>query len=90
VVVCQGETHEFALQRHRELRPEHAGRSVRFEHRNEPRTEIAEMFTVRTPEELKAVIDRIEAKGRGKPIGEQMLADACVRDAENDGPNHRD
>ena len=38
VVVFSGETPDFALQRHRELRPDQAGRPVRFEHRNEPRT----------------------------------------------------
>ena len=35
-------------------------------------------------------MDRIEANGRGKPIGEQMLADAHAWDDENDRPNHRD
>ena len=74
IVVFAGETREFALQRHRELRPDHAGRSVRFKHHNEPRTEVAEMFAVHAPEELQAVIDRIEANGRRKPIGEQMLS----------------
>ncbi len=88
VVVFAGETREFALQRHRELRSDQAGRPVRFEHRNVPRTEVAEMFAVHTPEELQAVIDRIEAEGHGKPIGEQMLADA--RGDENDRPDHRD
>jgi len=33
VVVFQGEAREFALARHRELRPDHAGRPVRFEDR---------------------------------------------------------
>ena len=88
VVVFPGETREFALQRHRELRPDHAGRPVRFEHRNEPRTELAEMFADSHPDELQAVIDRIEANGRGKPIGEQMLADA--HRCENDCPNRLD
>ena len=78
------------LQRHRELRPNHAGRSVRFEHRNDPRNEAAEMFAVHTAGELKAVLARIEAEGRGKPIGEQMLADAHWRDDENDRCKHRD
>jgi len=41
-----------------------------------PRTGVAEMFAVHTRDELKAVIDRIEANGRGKPIGDQMLAEA--------------
>ena len=90
VVVFRGDTPDFALERHRELRPDHAVRSVRFEHRNEPRTEVVEMFAVHTPDELKAVLGRIEAKGRGKPIGEQMLADAHGRGDENDRRNHRD
>jgi len=46
------------------------------------------MFAVHTPEELQAVIDRIEAKGRGKPIGEQMLADAHRWGEEKDGHNN--
>ena len=62
VVVFQGETGEFALQRHRELRSGHAGRSVRFEHRNAPRTEVAEMFAIHTRDELKAALDHIEAR----------------------------
>ena len=37
---------------------------------------MREMFAVHTPEELRAVIDHVEAEGRGKPIDEQMLADA--------------
>jgi hypothetical protein len=90
IVVFQGETREFALQRHRGLRPHHAGRPVRFEHRNEPRTRVAEMFAVHTPDELKALLDRIEAEGRGKPIGEQVLADAHGWGDERDRPNHRD
>ena len=71
-------------------RPDHAGRPVRFEHRNETRTEAAEMFAVHTPDEHKAVLDRIEAEGRGQPIGEQMLADAHGRPDEGDRPNHSD
>jgi len=63
---------------------------VQFEYRNEERDDLREMLAVHTPEELQAVIDCIEAKGRGKPIGEQKLADAHWRDAENDHPNHRD
>jgi hypothetical protein len=47
------------------------------------------MFAAHTRVELKAVLDRIEADGHGKPIGEQMLADAHLRDAKNHGPNHR-
>ena len=81
---------EFALQRHRELRPDHAGRAVRFEYRNEERDDVREMFAVHTPDELKAVLDRIEADGRGKPIGAQVLADGHGWDDENDRPNRPD
>ena len=70
VVLFAGETCDFALQRHRVLRPDHAGRPVRFEHRNEERDEVREMFAVHAPQELQAVIDRIEAQCRGKSIGE--------------------
>ena len=90
VVVFAGELPEFALQRHRELRPDHVGRRVRFEHRNEERDDVREMFAVHTPDELQAVLDRFETKGRGKPIGEQVLADAHGWDDENDRPNHPD
>jgi hypothetical protein len=49
---------------------------VRIEHRRVPRTELAEMLATHTSDELQALMDRIEAKGRGKPIGEQVLTDA--------------
>jgi hypothetical protein len=90
VVVFRGEMREFALQRHRKLRPDHAGRLVRFEYRNEERDGVREMFAVHTREELWAVLDRIEVKGGGKPIGEQMWTDAHGRGDERDRPNHSD
>ncbi len=61
-VVFQGEARQFALQRQRELRPDHTGRPVRFEYRNEERDDVREMSAVHPPKELRAVIDRIEAK----------------------------
>lgn len=78
VAVFRGESREFALARHRELRPDHAGRLLRFEYRSEELDDVREMFAVHTPEELQAVIDRIEAKGSCKP---NRLADAgrCTR-----------
>jgi hypothetical protein len=90
VVAFQGEGREFALARHRELRPDHAGRPVRLEYRNEERDGVREMFATHTPDELQAVLDCIEANSRGKPIGEQVLADARGWDAENDRNNRRD
>jgi len=47
--------------------PALAGRPARFEYRNEERDDVRQMFAVATPQERRAVIDRIEAKGRGKP-----------------------
>jgi hypothetical protein len=76
VVVFAGETREFALQRHRKLRTDQAGRPVRFEHRNEERHEVREMFAVHMPDELQAVLDRIEAVGGGLTVGQRMLEDA--------------
>ena len=70
VVAFAGETSEFALRRHRELRPDHAGQLVRFEHRWEPRTELAGMFAAHTQDELQAVIARIGEAGRGLMVGE--------------------
>lgn len=46
VVVFRGESPDFALARHRELRPEHAGRLVRIEHRNVERGEAEELCAV--------------------------------------------
>jgi hypothetical protein len=51
---------------------------------------MAEMFAVHTSDELQALLDLIEAKGRGKPIGEQVLADAHGWGDERDRPNRRD
>jgi hypothetical protein len=48
------------------------------------------MFAAHTPDELKAVLDRIEANGRSTPIGEQVLADAHGWGDENDRPDHSD
>ena len=43
VAVFAGETPEFALQRHCELRPEHAGRRARFDRRARERDEMHEL-----------------------------------------------
>jgi hypothetical protein len=48
------------------------------------------MFASHTSDELLALMDRIEANGRGKLIGEQMLADAHGRGDERHRPNHCD
>jgi len=79
VVVFLDETRKFALARHRELRPDHAGRPVRFEHRNAQRDDVREMFAVHTTDELQAIMDRIDARGRDKTTGERMLANAHAR-----------
>ena len=47
VAVFAGETPEFALQRHCELRPEHGGgRRVKFDHRSTKREELHELAAV--------------------------------------------
>ena len=90
VVVFPSETREFALQRHQELRPDHAGRLVRFEYRNQERDHVREMFAVHTPEELRTVLDHMDADGRGLTAGRRMLREAHGLDDENDRHNHPD
>lgn len=46
VVVFDGETPEFAMRRHVELRPEHARRRVIIERRRQERTEARELAAV--------------------------------------------
>jgi hypothetical protein len=46
VVVFRGESADFALARHRELRPEHAGRLVKLEHRHVERGAAEELCAV--------------------------------------------
>jgi len=74
ITVFRGETEAFAMQRHRELRPEHAGRLVRFHHEAADRTEINEIFSVAaaTPAEeaelkiwFDKLLDEIDQKMRG-------------------------
>jgi hypothetical protein len=64
VVVFRGETPEFAMARHRELRPDHAGQRVRLEWRNEERNDIREMFAVCSEAEVRAFFDELAAKDR--------------------------
>src|SRR6185295_18693588 len=73
VVVFAGETPAEAASRHRELRPDHAGRLVRFTYRNVPRHPVEEMFAVHTSAEIRAVMDHIEEADRGLTVGERML-----------------
>lgn len=47
-VVFQDEAREFALRRHLEQRPTHAGPRMWFEYLNEQRTELAEMLATHT------------------------------------------
>ena len=62
VWIFDGETPDQAAARHRELRPDHAGRVIRFEYRYLPRHPVEEMFAVQTPEEIRAAVERIWAK----------------------------
>ena len=74
VTVFAGETEAFAMQRHRELRPEHAGRLVRFHREITERTEVYEAFAAwgATPAEeaeidvwFRKLLDEIDEKQRG-------------------------
>jgi len=50
---------------------------VRFEYRDRKGDDAHEMIAVHTTEELQAMINGIgKSKGRGKTLGERMLADA--------------
>ena len=73
-----------------ELRPDHAGRPVRFEYRGRERTEAEELLAVHTPAEIRAAIERIDAAGDGLTVGQRILRDAHGWDDENDRPNQRD
>jgi hypothetical protein len=64
VTVFNNEMEAFAMERHRTLRPEHAGRLVRFNHEAADRTELSELFAVSaaTPAEeaeLKVWFDKL-------------------------------
>jgi hypothetical protein len=48
------------------------------------------MFAIHTGDELKAVLDRIDAKERGITVGQGMLRDAHGWDDGNDRHNHPD
>jgi hypothetical protein len=62
VTAFAGESAEFAVQRHCQLRPEHTGRRMKIEQRREPRDKVAEMFAACSQAEIKAVYDAILAK----------------------------
>jgi hypothetical protein len=63
VTVFRGETAEHAMRRHRELRPEHAGRRVSLIYDNNERTEGLEVYAVlqNTEEDREMYFTRIEA-----------------------------
>ena len=74
VTVFNGETEAFAMERHRALRPEHAGRLVRFHREITERTEVYEAFAAwgATPAEeaeidvwFRKLLDEIDEKQRG-------------------------
>ena len=70
VAVFDGETTEFALGRHCELRPEHRGRRVQYEWRTNKRDELHELAavwagaTVADFEEFRRGIEELRAKNR--------------------------
>ena len=70
VAVFAGETPEFGLKRHCELRPEHRGRRVQYERRSNKRDELHELAavwagaTVADFEEFRRGIEELRAKNR--------------------------
>jgi hypothetical protein len=61
-VVFKGETLQFAMARHLELRPEHRGRRIRLEYRNDARDHLSEMLAACSLDEIQAVLDAISGK----------------------------
>ena len=78
VVVFAGESPGFALQRHQDRRPDHAGRPVRLEYRSEARCYVGELFAVHSDAEIQAVIERIDTKGAPQDGG-RADAGRCAR-----------
>jgi hypothetical protein len=78
VTVFVGETADFAMRRHRELRPEHAGRRVALVYdSNNQRTEGLECYAVSlsTEEDRAAYFASIEANEKDDILGLKAEAD---------------
>ena len=76
VAVFKGETPEFAMQRHCELRPEHKGRRMQLKARPEPRHHVAELLAAHSQAEITATIHAIWAQNERVPLGNQYVESA--------------
>jgi hypothetical protein len=84
VAVFKGETPEFAIQRHKELRPDHCGRRLSLSWRTEPRDEVGEMFAVCTLAEIAAAVEAATDQKGGRLIGAQFVEAASNCPTEGD------
>jgi hypothetical protein len=64
VVVFRNETPQLAMEKHLKLRPEHCGRRCRLEYRGDERNEASKLFGARSLDEIRAVLEAIESRGR--------------------------
>ena len=79
VAVFEGETPEFALERHCELRPEHRGRRVQYDRRPNRREELHELAAVwagPTLADFEEFRRSIEEPGFQKPVGVDFVEDS--------------
>ena len=86
VWIFDGETPDQAAARHRELRPDHAGRVIRFEYRYLPRHPVEEMFAVQTPEEIRP----LSSASGPRTTGWAITSSACAASTSSrpDQPSH--
>ena len=83
VAVFDHETEEFAARRHVQLRPEHRGMMVRFDHRREERGMLAEAFAVRAGATEE---DAITLRQRQRPLhGSRSFLDFNEDDGDDCG-----
>jgi len=91
VTVFRGETEEQALQRHRKLRPDHAGRRVRFQHRLHVERDARNEFlaTALSSGEDERRLRELIAQHDAETRGAGMILPASSSDAESSGQSHR-
>ena len=91
VTVFRGETEEQALQHHRKLRPDHAGRRVRFQHRlhveRDARSEY--LATALSSSEDEQWLRELIAQHDGETRGAGMILPAGSSPAERSQQSHR-
>lgn len=72
VIVFRGELPQVAIARHMELRPEHRGRPINLEYRNDARDHVHELFAVHSLDEIRAVMEAISRANKGN-LGDQIV-----------------